>query len=143
MIILQKETTEHREPWTSTPQGEPGPPPSVLTPQSSPACTATRAVGVGTLYRDTIFAATAETELTRKRISPGDTTLGSTLTHIAGGSSLPSAQGIFPKAACARRARMRAGLFGGCSGLLQPVWVRGGPMWAVLTTAGQGTLMPT
>ena len=49
------EPAEHREPWTSAPQGEPRPPPSVLTPQSP--CTATRAVGVGTLYWDTIYAA--------------------------------------------------------------------------------------
>ena len=34
MIILQFETAEHRKPGTSAPQGEPGPPPSVLTPQS-------------------------------------------------------------------------------------------------------------
>ena len=53
MIILQKETTEHREPGTSAPQGEPGSPPSVLTPQSP--CTIERAVGVGTLYQDTIY----------------------------------------------------------------------------------------
>jgi len=62
MIILQKETEEHRDAWTSAPQGEPGTPPGVLTPQSP--CTATRAVGVGTLYRDTIYAATAETNVT-------------------------------------------------------------------------------
>ena len=59
MIILQKETTEHREPGTSAPQGEPGPPPSVLTPQSP--CTVERAVGVGTLYQDTIYASAATT----------------------------------------------------------------------------------
>ena len=59
MIILQKETTEHRKPWTSAPRGEPGPPPSVLTPQSP--CTIERAVGVGTLYRDTIYASAAST----------------------------------------------------------------------------------
>ena len=35
MIILQKETTEHREPGTSSRQGEPGPPPSVLTPHTA------------------------------------------------------------------------------------------------------------
>ena len=57
MIILHKGTEEHRTAGTSAPQGEPGVPPSVLTPQSP--CTATRAVGVGTLYRDTIYAATA------------------------------------------------------------------------------------
>ena len=62
MIILQKEITEHREPGTSAPQGEPGPPPSVLTPQSP--CTTTRAVGVGTLYQDTIYAAAARTNVT-------------------------------------------------------------------------------
>ena len=55
MIILQREPAEHRDPGTSAPQGEPGTPPSVLTPQSP--CTATRAVGVGTLYQDTIYAA--------------------------------------------------------------------------------------
>ena len=32
MIILQKETTEHRKPWTSSPQGEPWPPPSEQCP---------------------------------------------------------------------------------------------------------------
>ena len=47
MIILHKGTEEHRKLRTSAPQGEPGPPPTVLTPQSP--CTATRAVGVGTL----------------------------------------------------------------------------------------------
>ena len=57
MIILHMGTEEHRDPGTSAPQGEPWTPPSVLTPQSP--CTATRAVGVGTLYRDTIYAATA------------------------------------------------------------------------------------
>ena len=57
MIILQKETEEHRDAWTSAPQGEPGTPPSVLTPQSP--CTEERAGGVGTLYRDTIYAAAA------------------------------------------------------------------------------------
>ena len=62
MIILQLETTEHREPWTSAPQGEPGPPPGVLTPQSP--CTTTRAVGVGTLYQDTIYAAAGATNVT-------------------------------------------------------------------------------
>ena len=62
MIILQKETEEHRTAGTSSPQGEPNGPPTVLTPQSP--CTATRAVGVGTLYRDTIYAATAETNVT-------------------------------------------------------------------------------
>ena len=61
MIILHKGTEEHRDAGTSAPQGEPGTPPSVLTPQSP--CTATRAVGVGTLYRDTIYAATAKTKL--------------------------------------------------------------------------------
>ena len=61
-IILQFETAEHRIPGTSSPQGEPGNPPSVLTPQSP--CTTTRAVGVGTLYRDTIYAAAAETNVT-------------------------------------------------------------------------------
>ena len=61
MIILQKETTEHREPGTSAPQGdEPGSPPSVLTPQSP--CTIERAVGVGTLYQDTIYASAATTK---------------------------------------------------------------------------------
>jgi hypothetical protein len=44
MIILQREPAEHREPGISSPQGEPGSPPSVLTPQSP--CTITRAVGV-------------------------------------------------------------------------------------------------
>ena len=62
MIILQKETTEHRKPGTSAPQGEPGPPPSVLTPQSP--CTVERAVGVGTLYQDTIYASAATTNVT-------------------------------------------------------------------------------
>jgi hypothetical protein len=62
MIILQKETAEHRTAGTSAPQGEPNVPPGVLTPQSP--CTIERAVGVGTLYRDTIYAAAAETNVT-------------------------------------------------------------------------------
>ena len=62
MIILQKETAEHRTDETSSPQGEPDVPPTVLMPQSP--CTATRAVGVGTLGRDTIYAATATTNVT-------------------------------------------------------------------------------
>ena len=45
MIILHKGTAKHRTDRTSSPQGEPDGPPSVLTPQSP--CTATRAVGVG------------------------------------------------------------------------------------------------
>ena len=57
MIILHKGTAKHRTDRTSSPQGEPDGPPSVLTPQSP--CTTERAVGVGTLYRDTIYAATA------------------------------------------------------------------------------------
>ena len=48
MIILQKEPAEHRDPGTSSPQGEPGTPPNVLTPHSP--CTVERAVGVGELY---------------------------------------------------------------------------------------------
>ena len=47
MIILHKGTEEHRTAWTSSTQGEPYVPPTVLTPQSP--CTATRAVGVGAL----------------------------------------------------------------------------------------------
>ena len=74
------------------------------------------------------------TKLTWQYASPGDTTQGYTLTRRAGGSSLPSAQGIFPEAACARRARMRAGLFGGCSGLLHLVWVR----WAYVGRVHHG-----
>ena len=65
-----------------------------------------------------------------------------THTHIAGGSSLPSAQGIFPKAVCARGARMRAGLFGGCSGLLQPVWVRVGLCGPCSPRQGRAPLCP-
>ena len=101
MIILQKETTEHREPGTSAPQGEPGSPPSVLTPQSP--CTATRAVGVGTLERDTIYASAATTNEScrsshRMMYSP---------VHTVGGSSLPSGwerilgQGHFHPPTCA------------------------------------------
>ena len=62
MIILQKETEEHRDAWTSAPQGEPGTPPSVLTPHSP--STIKRAAGVGTLYWDTIYASAAETYVT-------------------------------------------------------------------------------
>ena len=62
MIILHKGTEEHRTAGTSAPQGEPGVPPTVLTPHSP--CTAERAVGVGTLERDTIYAAAAETNVT-------------------------------------------------------------------------------
>ena len=91
-IILHMGTEEHRDPGTSSPQGEPETPPSVLTPQSP--CTATRAVGVGTLYRDTIYAATAKTKLTQQFVSPGDTTLKERPSAWAkGGSSLPSGQG--------------------------------------------------
>ena len=73
MIILQKETEEHRDAWTSAPQGEPGTPPTVLTPHSP--STIKRAAGVGTLYWDTIYASAAETYVT---------------TPFCGGSSLPS-----------------------------------------------------
>ena len=103
MIILQKETTEHREPGTSAPQGEPGIPPSVLTPQSP--CTVERAVGVGTLYQDTIYASAATTNASctcrsshRMMYSP---------VHTVGGSSLPSGwerilgQGHFHPPTCA------------------------------------------
>jgi hypothetical protein len=45
-----------------TPSRGARPPPSVLTPQSPTPCTVERAVGVGTLYQDTIYAATAETK---------------------------------------------------------------------------------
>ena len=45
-----------------SPRGEPGPPPGVLTPQSP--CTIERAVGVGTLYQDTIYASAATTNVT-------------------------------------------------------------------------------
>ena len=54
MIILHKGPAEHRDPGTSAPRGEPRTPPNVLTPQSP--CTVERAVGVGTLYQDTIYA---------------------------------------------------------------------------------------
>ena len=70
-----------------------GTPPGVLTPQSP--CTATRAVGVGTLYRDTIYAATAETNVTTPFCTG------------RGGSSLPSGwerilgQGHFHPPTCA------------------------------------------
>ena len=132
MIILHKGTEEHRDAGTSAPQGEPGTPPSVFTPQSP--CTATRAVGVGTLYRDTIYAATA--------IDKRDCT-GFTLTHIAGGSSLPPAQGIFPKAACARGgSHACTGLFGGCSSLLQLVWVRVGLCGPCSPRQGRAPLCP-
>ena len=84
MIILQKETTEHRKLRTSAPQGEPGIPPGVLTPQSP--CTVERAVGVGTLYQDTIYASAATTNEScrsshQMMYSP---------VHTVGGSSLPS-----------------------------------------------------
>ena len=62
MIILHKGTAKHRTDRTSSPQGEPDGPPSVLTPQSP--CTIERAVGVGTLYRDTIYASAAKTNVT-------------------------------------------------------------------------------
>ena len=101
MIILHKGTEEHRTAGTSAPQGEPGVPPSVLTPQSP--CTATRAVGVGTLERDTIYASAATTNEScrsshRMMYSP---------VHTVGGSSLPSGwerilgQGHFHPPTCA------------------------------------------
>ena len=62
MIILHKGPAEHRDAWTSAPRGEPGTPPSVLTPQSP--CTIERAVSVGTLYQDTIYAAAVGTNVT-------------------------------------------------------------------------------
>ena len=62
MIILHKGPAEHRDAWTSAPRGEPGTPPSVLTPQSP--CTIERAVSVGTLYQDTIYASAARTNVT-------------------------------------------------------------------------------
>ena len=79
MIILQKETTEHREPGDISPRGEPWPPPSVLTPQSP--CTIERAVGVGTLYQDTIYASAATTNVTTPFCTG------------RGGSSIPSGRG--------------------------------------------------
>ena len=82
MIILQEETAEHREPWTSAPRGEPGIPPSVLTPQSP--CTVERAVGVGTLYQDTIYASAATTNVTNA------------LLHRAGGVINPVGPGAHP-----------------------------------------------
>jgi len=82
MIILHKGTEEHRTAGTSAPQGEPGVPPSVLTPQSP--CTATRAVGVGTLYRDTIYAATAMDKCNHA------------LLHRAGGFITPAGLGAHP-----------------------------------------------
>ena len=82
MIILHKGTEEHRTAGTSAPQGEPCVPPSVLTPQSP--CTATRAVGVGTLYRDTIYAATAMDKC------------NNALLHRAGGVITPAGPGAHP-----------------------------------------------
>ena len=84
MIILHKGPAEHRDAWTSAPRGEPGTPPSVLTPQSP--CTIERAVSVGTLYRDTIYASAATTNEScrsshQMMYSP---------VHTVGGSSLPS-----------------------------------------------------
>eukprot|EP00966_Prymnesium_polylepis_P262280 6058363-Prymnesium_polylepis.2 len=84
-----------------SPRGEPGPPPSVLTPQSP--CTVERAVGVGTLYQDTIYASAATTNVScrsshRMMYSP---------VHTVGGSSLPSGwecilgQGHFHPPTCA------------------------------------------
>ena len=101
MIILHKGTEEHRTDRTSSPQGEPDGPPTVLTPQSP--CTATRAVGVGTLERDTIYASAAKTNEScrsshRMMYSPART---------VGGSSLPSGwerilgQGHFHPPTCA------------------------------------------
>ena len=79
MIILHKGPAEHRDPGTSSPQGEPGTPPSVLTPQSP--CTVERAVGVGALYQDTIYAAAVGTNVTTPFCTG------------RGGSSLPSGWG--------------------------------------------------
>ena len=79
MIILHKGPAEHRDAWTSAPRGEPGTPPSVLTPQSP--CTIERAVSVGTLYRDTIYAAAVGTNVTTPFCTG------------RGGSSLPSGWG--------------------------------------------------
>ena len=63
MIILHKGPAEHRDPGTSSLQGEPGTPPSVLTPQSP--CTVGRAVGVGTLYRHCKLHTTFALHITR------------------------------------------------------------------------------
>ena len=79
MIILHKGPAEHRDAWTSAPRGEPGTPPSVLTPQSP--CTIERAVSVGTLYRDTIYAAAVGTNVTTPFCTG------------RGGSSLPPGRG--------------------------------------------------
>ena len=62
MIILHKGTEEHRDAWISPTRGEARTPPSVLTPQSP--CTVERAVGVGALYQDTIYAAASGTNVT-------------------------------------------------------------------------------
>ena len=61
------------------PSGGAGPPPSVLTPQSP--CTIERAVGVGTLYQDTIYASAATTNVTTPFCTG------------RGGSSIPSGRG--------------------------------------------------
>ena len=104
MIILQSETAEHRTAWTSAPQGEPYVPPTVLTPQSP--CTATRAVGVGTLYRDTIYAAAGRQSRDRDGCKSSQQMKYSPV-HTAGGSSLPSGwerilgQGHFHPPTCA------------------------------------------
>ena len=60
MIILQKGNRRAQETPDISPRGEPGIPPGVLTPQSP--CTVERAVGVGTLYQDTIYASAATTK---------------------------------------------------------------------------------
>jgi hypothetical protein len=87
MIILQVETTEHRELRTSAPQGEPGSPPSVLTPQSPCTTCTTRAVGVGTLYQDTIYAAAARTK-DKCNARPSAQDGGGHQSRRAGGASL-------------------------------------------------------
>jgi hypothetical protein len=135
MIILQSATEEHRTAWTSSPQGEPYGPPSVLTPQSP--CTATRAVGVGTLYWDTIYAATAETnEGQSQRASASARAIPprGSHSHASQGGHHSIGSGHLPKGNMLRRAHMRARPV---RGLLQPPckrWRR----WAYVGRAHHG-----
>ena len=110
MIILQKETTAHRKPGDISPRGEPWPPPSVLTPQSP--CTVERAVGVGTLYQDTIYASAATTNVTTPFCTG------------RGGSSIPPGRGrVLVRGATALHRAMlerQAGFGGGESAVGPP-----------------------
>ena len=134
MIILHKGTEEHREPWTSSPQGEPGPPPTVLMPQSP--CTATRAVGVGTLWRDTIYAATAETKLRATGVHTHTHCRGSSLRRLRA-----SSQRLHARARGLACVQAHSGA-APASWVLQLVWVRVGLCGPCSPRQGRAPLCP-